>query len=916
MAADDFRKYEPFFGKWKLARQDEIGKGAFGDVYEIFWEDDLGGRSVSALKVMHIPKEEALRTQIEVQPNMEAVRSYFSRQVDRIKDEIRILQKCKGHSNIVSYEDHLIIENGGESGIGWDILIRMELLYPITPEYLSEKNASQYDIIRMWSDIANALIFCDEMNIIHRDIKPANILVSKNGNYKLTDFGVAREVLEKDALASTRVGTEVYMAPEVFDRRNHRYDKRADYYSLGRVIYFYLNNNRHAFLPSKPVEVTSEDMERAEQMRLRGDRIPKIDGVSKEINALLDKSLSFRPSGRPKNAQELYNAIRKILDKQGEELKKKPINGGNSTSGTSVAGTKGKSKNSSRVKDKTASKNRISVKSGITSSESVHAARERKASEGKRGQMTVPLTIAAVFLVTGVSILVYSLYSGNDQSRMTAYFSSMNSNGKGTGNLTEIETESETEALVEVIVLAETEEITEALAETVFEAEETTEELTEVIVLPEPETEETMEASTETEFEAEKQTEEPTEVIVLPEPETEEITEAPTETEEITEAPTETEPETEETTEAPAETETERPLPTARFYGILTAPDDGDAVQTEFRLKEVVLINDTVSDFTVYADIMSGSECVYSEAMELSELSEKTLNSDTKKYSSEIVVANGFEVKDTISVEDLPAGNYVLNIRVTDNENGEEEILNSVSITLEDNGTESSGGGLIADWGLENVNEETEEASMQYLFEEEGYAIGLDIDNAENAGSIESESTENTGNAITANPEQVLLTGWINAPEGTSIGVICQIDSVDYSADMIAEEGGSVTIVRTRRNLELMDAGLIGENVQDMENAGYIISLDLSFLEEGDHTISLTFNVGLPEKEAQLIDFQTFTVTTDSSIQADEEASQKIMDAWAAEFPEEETEELQDAEDPREKSEELQDVKPEETTSE
>ena len=149
------KRYEPFFGKWKIDK--ELGKGAFGQVYRIYWEDDLGGRTTSALKFIHIPSEEALANQKEIQPNMEAVRNYFLKQVERIKDEILILQKCKGQSNIVSYEDHLIVETAGEDEIGWDILIRMELLYPLNPHF-SRKEATQYDVVRMWLDITNALI--------------------------------------------------------------------------------------------------------------------------------------------------------------------------------------------------------------------------------------------------------------------------------------------------------------------------------------------------------------------------------------------------------------------------------------------------------------------------------------------------------------------------------------------------------------------------------------------------------------------------------------------------------------------------------------------------------------------------------------------------------------------------------------
>ena len=68
--------------------------------------------------------------------------------------------------------------------------------------------------------------------IIHRDIKPGNIMRSKDGDYKLGDFGVARSMDVNSSM--TRVGTVSFMAPEVY--ASGHYDERADIYSLGMVL--------------------------------------------------------------------------------------------------------------------------------------------------------------------------------------------------------------------------------------------------------------------------------------------------------------------------------------------------------------------------------------------------------------------------------------------------------------------------------------------------------------------------------------------------------------------------------------------------------------------------------------------------------------------------------------------------------
>ena len=326
MIDEHLKRYEPFFGKWHLG--DRLGKGAFGEVYEIWLDDGPEGRVRSAMKFMPVPSEEALKNQIDVQPDMDAVRHFFAGQLERVKDEIRILQKCKGHSNIVSLEDYLIAENPGREGVGWDILIRMELLYPIVGSsgYFANPQATQLDVVRLWMNIANALIFCEQpgVDIIHRDIKPTNIMVSDAGIFKLSDFGAARKNLQGQD-ASTRIGTEQYMAPEVY--KGKKYDKRADYYSLGVVIYFYLNGSRRPFMPPWHEQMDHSQMVLADEKRINGkSRIPEIPYVSAQVNRILLKSLAYRPQDRYQSAQELYRDLEKLASSQERDLAQRFLN--------------------------------------------------------------------------------------------------------------------------------------------------------------------------------------------------------------------------------------------------------------------------------------------------------------------------------------------------------------------------------------------------------------------------------------------------------------------------------------------------------------------------------------------------------------------------------------------------------------
>ena len=84
--------------------------------------------------------------------------------------------------------------------------------------------------------VAEALEHAHLHRIIHRDIKPANVMVSRSGEVKLMDFGIARdEDLDRVTKTGLMVGTPMYMAPEVV--QGGEADERSDVYSLGVMLY-------------------------------------------------------------------------------------------------------------------------------------------------------------------------------------------------------------------------------------------------------------------------------------------------------------------------------------------------------------------------------------------------------------------------------------------------------------------------------------------------------------------------------------------------------------------------------------------------------------------------------------------------------------------------------------------------------
>ena len=315
-----YKRYEPFFGSWHIKRF--IGAGSYGKVFEIE-RRDFDMVFTGALKAITIPADKSEYEQVlEAGMDREGASTYFRDYVQELNREIALMSRLKGHSNIVSYEDHQIIPH--EDGIGWDILIRMELLRPINDALRQNKSFTQAEVVRLGTDLCRALEVCGQYNIIHRDIKPANIFISDTGDYKLGDFGVAR-IASASTGASTRAGTVNYMAPEVF--RGEKYTANVDIYSLGLVMYQLLNANRMPFYPPYPQPITFSAAEQARARRLAGEALPLPSGAQDALGQLVCKACAPDPAQRFAGPLALRKALEALPQKQPAPLAIDPPGG-------------------------------------------------------------------------------------------------------------------------------------------------------------------------------------------------------------------------------------------------------------------------------------------------------------------------------------------------------------------------------------------------------------------------------------------------------------------------------------------------------------------------------------------------------------------------------------------------------------
>jgi len=297
----DITQYEPLWGSWHV--ETLIGEGSFGRVYKVR-KEEFGKTYYAAVKIISIPQNEADLRQMRGEGMTDAsVRSYYQAFVADIIQEIDLMSELRGNSNVVSFEDHKVIERA--DGFGWDILIRMELLTSLT-EKCMEKPLPPEEVVKLGIHICRALELCAELNTIHRDIKPDNIFVSKRGDYKLGDFGIARQV-ERTMSGLSKKGTYTYMAPEVFTGQD--YGASVDTYSLGIVMYRLLNKNRTPFLPPFPKPILPNDRDASLQRRMRGEAIPAIAGVDPALNDIILKACAFDRKGRFATAADMRQAI-------------------------------------------------------------------------------------------------------------------------------------------------------------------------------------------------------------------------------------------------------------------------------------------------------------------------------------------------------------------------------------------------------------------------------------------------------------------------------------------------------------------------------------------------------------------------------------------------------------------------------
>ena len=217
-------KGQPSFTKTLETPIEELTRGTlFADRYEIIEELGSGGMG-QVYRVEDTKTNEEIALKL-IRPEVAADK----KTIDRFRNELTTARKIR-HKNVCGMYD--LGEYKGAHFITMEFVPGQDLKGLI-------RQSGQLAVgttINIAKQICDGLTEAHKLAVVHRDLKPSNIMIDKEGDVRIMDFGIARSLEAKGITgAGVMIGTPEYMSPEQVEAKE--IDRRSDIYSLGVILY-------------------------------------------------------------------------------------------------------------------------------------------------------------------------------------------------------------------------------------------------------------------------------------------------------------------------------------------------------------------------------------------------------------------------------------------------------------------------------------------------------------------------------------------------------------------------------------------------------------------------------------------------------------------------------------------------------
>jgi serine/threonine-protein kinase len=281
LVVDDPVVERPVLGRYEIER--ELGRGAMGTVY--LGRDPRIGRTV-AIKTLPLSEE------------------FDSTQIDEVRR--RFFQEAETAGRL-SHPSIVTVYDAGEEHdlayIAMDYIQGDSLDQHIRPDELMPLK----DVFTVGIQVAEALGYAHEQNVVHRDVKPGNIIYDNDkGQLKVTDFGIACLTDNSKTRTGTILGSPYYMSPEQIAGK--KVDGRSDLFSLGVTLYQLFTGK----LPFEGDSLTNL------MYQIANDKPVSVRKVRSELPAcltrIINKSLEKKPANRYENGQAMADALKRCAE--------------------------------------------------------------------------------------------------------------------------------------------------------------------------------------------------------------------------------------------------------------------------------------------------------------------------------------------------------------------------------------------------------------------------------------------------------------------------------------------------------------------------------------------------------------------------------------------------------------------------